>query len=193
MKGHVLEAEHVRSAAYLAGAVDPREIPFTIRALKEAITNSGVRFSHIAFSGLSGSLIGPILAYELGKWPVAIRKPHDQNHSYTDVEGGRERRYRPQTEDDDRWVYSGVVKTHACKYIIVDDLVASGATARRILNGVFNSLGHDAKCVGIFTYEEAGSTSLSWQPMDRDGYPVYNEVRIPRYGQAADLRRGYTR
>lgn len=88
-------------------------------------------YDTLAFSGYSGALIGPILALAMGKDMVLVRKPSDVRTSSYNVEGYRD------------------IK----KYIIVDDFVCSGDTAKRIIKGV-KLFAPDAKCLGVLSVQE---------------------------------------
>lgn len=72
-------------------------------------------FDTIAFCGVSGTMIGPLLSIMMEKKMLAIRK--DSSHSMYKVEGD----------------YS------ATRYIIVDDFVASGKTVYGIHNDIIDS------------------------------------------------------
>src|SRR6185437_651522 len=79
-----------------------------IMAMSDGIRHSGVEdFDAIAFTGLSGALVAPIVADLLGKELIAVRK-EKTNHSSNQIEG----------------YIAG--KT----YIILDDCRSSGKTIR---------------------------------------------------------------
>jgi hypothetical protein len=67
------------------------------------------QFDSIAFRGMSGALIGPVVAMALNKNIIMVRKK-DGNHSYMPVEG--------------------YIATKS--YVIVDDFIDSGATIKII-------------------------------------------------------------
>jgi len=96
-------------------------------------------FDTIAFSGYSGALIAPMLALATGKEMVLVRKQGEVRASSYDVEGYRD------------------VK----KYIIVDDFVCSGDTARRIHKGI-QTFAPDAKCLGVLSVQELVGTELGY-------------------------------
>jgi adenine/guanine phosphoribosyltransferase-like PRPP-binding protein len=98
--------------------------------LKKRIKNAqlilkGLKFDAIAFSGMSGALLGPPLALKMGKSLIMVRKPHSGSHSRKRVEGD--------------------MAAHT--YIIVDDFQDTGKTARYIKESVaeFSS---EAKLLG---------------------------------------------
>lgn len=88
-------------------------------------------FDAIAFRGNSGAIIAPTLALALDKTMLMVRKncscgTHSFCHSYMDVEGD----YGAKT------------------YIIVDDIISSGATARIIVEEI-KKVASKAKCLGV--------------------------------------------
>jgi adenine/guanine phosphoribosyltransferase-like PRPP-binding protein len=89
-------------------------------------------FDAIAFSGNSGAMVAPLLAMQLDKYLVLVRKPHDGGHSTDAVEGVVEPNFR---------------------YIIVDDCVCSGATAVRIQCQILRR-SPGAECVGLLAYND---------------------------------------
>jgi adenine/guanine phosphoribosyltransferase-like PRPP-binding protein len=88
----------------------------------------GYDFDAIAFSGMSGALIGPPVALALGKSMILVRKPDDDTHSCHRVEGDRNTR----------------------RYVILDDFVCSGDTKKRIVEGV-KGFAPDAEFLGLLS------------------------------------------
>lgn len=84
-------------------------------------------FDTIAFRGMSGALIAPILALRLNKSLIMVRKPNDNTHSELLVEGDKA----------------------AKRYIIVDDFQSSGATASTIKFHI-ERFAPQAECLGVF-------------------------------------------
>jgi len=117
-------------AAWFDNAIDCRRRDDTVR---DAIhTLRKYDFDTIAVCGVSGLLLGPILAYEMGKRLVVVRKKDDSSHSCSMIEG-----------------YCGD------KYVIVDDLIASGATVNLIRQHLASGLatnGSPPECVGFYGY-----------------------------------------
>lgn len=91
-------------------------------------------FDTFAFSGNSGALVAPVMAHKLQKEMIMVRKPDVTCASSFPVEG---------FED-------------AQKYVIIDDMVASGSTTQRIVRGV-QRFSPQARCVGLLLY--------NWQPL----------------------------
>src|SRR5438270_666376 len=95
----------VMDTAYLRRVFNDREelIWNAREILKE------VDFDTMIGTGLSGSLVIPVLAEGLGKYWAIARKDNDGSHSYHKVEG----------LIGDRWIF-------------VDDLIATGKTRKRV-------------------------------------------------------------
>jgi hypothetical protein len=82
---------------------------------KAALILAGLDFDAIAFSGMSGALIAPVLALALNKTLIMVRKFGDDSHSVEQRNGA---------------LVEGDFGAH--RYVIVDDLISSGRTARYI-------------------------------------------------------------
>lgn len=92
-----------------------------------------VEFDAIAFRGLSGALVAPIIAEKMGKHLVGVRISTTYTHS----------------DNRDVEVSSGLGGDF--RFVIVDDLIDSGRTVRSIIDKIHGE--HpDAKCVAIVTY-----------------------------------------
>jgi len=90
-----------------------------------------VKFDTIAFSGMSGALIAPMVAQVMKKELIMVRRNEgkDGSHSKRWVEG-----------------YDGVKD-----YVIIDDLIDSGDTCVGIIRGI-QQFSPEAKCIAIYTY-----------------------------------------
>ena len=102
------------------------------KTVAEAIKTipKGLEFDAIAVRGISGTLIGAIVADRLSKDFIVVRKKEDgSSHSGEEATHG----YPPN------------------KYLIVDDFIASGYTVAAIY---WNMKKHcpKAECVGVLTY-----------------------------------------
>lgn len=134
----VLTAEHERlrvgyHASYMGHAFQPAHV-----IIDRAHTFlDGVDFDTLVGTGLSGALVVPLLAREFRcNWAI-VRKKGDRSHSSAPLEGfiGR------------RWV-------------LVDDLVDSGDTARRVADEVHNyAMLRDfpTEFLGAYLYGQFGS------------------------------------
>ncbi len=114
----------------------PNEFKQKIDAICRAFKTLKTKPDAIAFQGSSGSAIAFPLSYKLKVPIIYIRKPDESTHGHR-LEGNIPR---------------GGVST----YVIVDDLIASGATVARIYASIADratELGcRPPKCTGIFLY-----------------------------------------
>lgn len=92
---------------------------------------SGIKANAVAFTGLSGALVAPLVAARLRLPMVAVRKG-EKNHSNFTVE-------------------SSLSYDAALNYIVVDDLISSGETLRRIVEEV-SKRNEGSTCLGVFCY-----------------------------------------
>jgi hypoxanthine phosphoribosyltransferase len=112
---------------YLRKALNPEELRKGIKTAKARIKESRVEFDAIAVRGNSGVLFGSVLAYELKKPLILVRK--DSSHSMYNVEG----------------------ELNAKTYLIVDDFTATGNTVRTIIDEI-EKFNH-AVPVGLYQYK----------------------------------------
>lgn len=103
-------------------------------------------FDSIACCGVSGLMVVPQIAELLNKHIVIIRKPDTKSYSDFHIEG-----------------------VTPFRYIIVDDLVCSGATIRLINNTIYEDCPR-AKCIGVYCYmpEECAYTEETTKLFERD-------------------------
>lgn len=120
-----------------------------LEALKHAKANKilanslknlrGLDFDAIAFTGVSGALVAPALAYNLGKGLIVVRR--GPRHS--------------------GWALEGHI--NASTYIIVDDFLCSGNTVKRIARavqkGTAYSKAEKPRLVGVYEYLYAMRTN----------------------------------
>ena len=103
-----------------------------IQACVKRLWRKQTEFDAIAFRGLSGALIAPSVADQLGKKLIAIRKPDDGSHG-TSVEG----------------------ETSETQYIILDDFVSSGSTVRAIIDAITsNARAKNSFPLAVLTYRK---------------------------------------
>lgn len=114
-------------AGYFSCVLDPDHRKIMIDEAVEQLED--LEFDAIAFTGGSGAAFAPILAYELDKKLVIVRKDGQSSHHGTNVSASR-----------------GV---NTC--IIVDDFVSSGNTIRFVQSKVEPTI----KVVGIYLYKDS--------------------------------------
>ena len=99
-----------KHSPYLKDALN--ETGNVVRLAIETLTPIG--FEALVVTGVSGMLIGPIVAHLMGKRLAVIRKSHELNHIVSHAEIMVETNMKA----GDRWVF-------------FDDLIASGQTIQR--------------------------------------------------------------
>ncbi len=122
---------------YLTPLFQPTVYANKVNSLVRLIRKSNIKFKAVAFTGMSGSMIGPAVAARLKKDMVLIRKSGEDRHSTQEVEGRKD------------------IKS----YIIIDDRIATGDTVRSIMSGVSSFTKNQAKLMGIFLYYHPGFSS----------------------------------
>lgn len=118
---------NLNCAPHLRPLLLPKQLRKVVR--EACATLKTLDFDAIAFCGLSGSLIAPILAMRLNKTLLAVRKDDEVCHSPRKVEGD----------------------FGAKRYIIVDDFIDSGDTARGIIEKLEDAVS-EATCIGFYAY-----------------------------------------
>lgn len=115
-------SQHMRE--FLDPKVLPTHIDYAIETLKRK------RFDSLAFRGFSGAVIASPVAVALHKQLLLTRKTVEDTHSDFLVEGN------PSSK----------------KYIIIDDFLSSGKTAKAIIELV-SDFAPQAKCVGFLSVQ----------------------------------------
>ena len=105
------QPEKYEHCGYLAQALQREEIDEAVGLCVETL--KGRKFDTIAFRGLSGALIAPIVAHILSKEIIVVRKTQTE-HSLHRVEG----------------------HVAAKRYVILDDFISGGTTVREIISRV---------------------------------------------------------
>jgi adenine/guanine phosphoribosyltransferase-like PRPP-binding protein len=108
----------------------------------------------IAFSGMSGALIAPIIAYKTGKNIILVRKSKDDSHSSYKIEAS---------------------STKCKKYVIIDDLISTGTTVEFIIRKMWKDYTfQNSVCVGVILYN--GRTTLGkYSSRTIEGVPIYSK------------------
>lgn len=124
----------IESVSYLFRALDPGARKVMISSIINVLSEH--EFDAVAFRGISGALVAPIIAYEMGKTVLAVRKltrkDNDHCHSHHKVEGD----------------------IAARRYVVIDDCISSGNTLREILAEIAKAAPL-AECIGIVRYDRS--------------------------------------
>lgn len=113
-------------AGHMQYFVEASKLRQRVRLSVKALSSH--EFDGLAFSGMSGAFIGPIVAMRMRKSILLVRKPNDTTHSDYQVEG------------------DVTVK----RYIIIDDFICSGQTRRFIMDSV-SEFAPRAECLGLLS------------------------------------------
>lgn len=103
------------------------------------ILKSKFQLDAIAVSGMSGVVIGSVVAHKLGINLIVIRKRNERCHSVNKVE------------------YVGRVKYYECRYVILDDFMSSGETVKYMCE-ILQDHGFSAP-VGLYMYNTANGNN----------------------------------
>lgn len=112
----------------LSGAKLRKITDRTIKAIKNNIGAN--RFKSIAFTGVSGALVAPIIAVNLKKHLIVVRKTPISSHSSRLVEG-----------------------QNKGSFVIVDDFMCSGETITYMLSEI-NKFMISGRCLCIYLYND---------------------------------------
>jgi orotate phosphoribosyltransferase len=117
------------SSPYMAQLLVPHKLRQIVNKALRKLPNR--KFDSIAFRGMSGAIVAPIVAMKLKKNLLMVRKTSVTTHSGCKVEGFSKSK----------------------KYIIVDDFIESGATAAHIYYEV-KDFAPKAECVGLLVVSD---------------------------------------
>jgi len=120
----------VRSCSHLWPILDIKQRKEVVSDCLKCLAAHKDNFDAIAVSGYSMSLIGSIIAHKMNKGLIIVRKDEDERASNFEVEG-----------------------TVCDRYIIIDDLICSGETLRRITNKISELHHSPAKLYGVYLYK----------------------------------------
>ena len=123
-------AGKVMCCSHLKPLLDPVTRKYTIDRCILDLKEHADRFDSIVISGYSMALIAPCVADALHKDIILVRKDNEECHSSYPVEG-----------------------VLCQRYIIIDDLVGSGETIKRVKTKIGNHFYSGAKLVGIYLYQ----------------------------------------
>ena len=146
----MIHEPHYVHVDYLTPIVQTHRLADTVKQMALALRQHD--FDALAFTGVSGMMLGAPLALELDKTMLVVRKDVYSHSKYT-VEGDYGAR----------------------RYIIVDDCVCTGATFKRIQKKISEAV-PAAKCLGLMAaYNVLGSLMFpggSSQLVDASGKPL---------------------
>jgi len=122
----------IKCAGHLHIALNPDMLAKTIPLIVSHLSHYD--FDAIAFRGLSGALVAPIVAMQMGKTLIAVRRRNESRHTTHLAEGD----------------------LGARRYVILDDFICSGDTVRAIVSGIeaeFTDGGLSVpECIGVLQY-----------------------------------------
>ena len=112
-------------SSYLEDGLEKSSARKAIRGMKKLILKSNIEFDAIAYTGQSGALVAPTIAYLLNKHLIMVRKDVELSgsHSFNRVEGY-------------------VNKNEPINYIIIDDFVETGKTINTIHEKIADAAGN---------------------------------------------------
>jgi hypothetical protein len=141
---------------YLDTSLDRAAADRVIKELIKFIKASQVEFDSIAFRGMSGALIAPIVAFKMKKDLILVRKK-ESSHSNHAVEGNKATR----------------------RYIIIDDFVGGGTTLDTIVSTINNDVNfREARPVAIFLYRSCDAIQSRGFILIKSGEL---KVEVPQY------------
>lgn len=151
-------------SGYLHTILNAEGLRLTIPPLQKLIEKHAGEFETIVVRGMSGALVAPILAMNMHKNMVIIRKDKHEGHSGLEVEGPKK----------------------IGKFIIIDDLVSTGSTISVILTTLSNTqaMQFDPQLnQGIFLYsdyvsESSGSKTFHYKKEHETGLRTDHSISI---------------
>ena len=126
-------------------------VPYAVEILKT------FDFDALAFRGVSGAIIAPVLALELRKSIIVVRKTAEKSHMWG------------QTVQGDN---------NARRYIIVDDFIDSGATVQTISKKIREWQPH-ATCLGVLEMHSLDYMATRGAPFELSRVPCLKEPDEP--------------
>ena len=143
----VIKNIHTGYTKYIDIDVMRELVPYAVEILKT------FDFDALAFRGVSGAIIAPVLALELRKSIIVVRKTAEKSHLW-----GR-------TVQGDN---------NARRYIIVDDFIDSGATVQTIVKEILLWQPH-AVCLGVLEMHSLDDMTTRGAPFELSRVPCLKE------------------
>jgi len=117
----------------------PKKLKKLAEVAVKTLNTMSDKYDTLVFCGISGAIIGPMVALAVGKEMVLVRKKGDIRHSAYNVAG----------------------YTSPKKYIIIDDFVDSGATAMHVQREMYK-FQPKAECLGVLSVQELVGAPTSY-------------------------------
>jgi adenine/guanine phosphoribosyltransferase-like PRPP-binding protein len=114
----------------------PGRLKVYARAAAKILKQIPEKYDTLAFSGISGAIIGPMVASRIGKETLLVRKKSDSDRNSSAVVSGF---------------------ANCKKYIIIDDFVSTGHTVKYIQREIYK-FAPDAECQGVLSVQELNGT-----------------------------------
>jgi orotate phosphoribosyltransferase len=127
-KGYKPEIIHDYSAEFLT----PAKLRKAVQKCLRVIRKRKLKFDAIAFRGLSGAVVAPMVALALKKTMIAVRKNRSHGIKVCGDLGAQ-------------------------SYLIIDDLISSGETVRTIVTDIERASLNEPTCVGVVFYTRYNS------------------------------------
>jgi orotate phosphoribosyltransferase len=137
---------HIKCTCYITSVFEPAAQKVVVKELCRLLRDKKFKnVNCIVGCGLSGTPLASIVAHKLGKMLTIIRKG-EKAHTSFEIEG---------------------IPVHDnMRYVIIDDLISSGDTIKRI-NNVIHKEVYDAEFVGLLLYHH----SVGYKPTEAEPYP----------------------
>lgn len=131
-------------SSYLHSVLSKDGFHRTIKQTIQDLKPKSELFNTIAFRGISGALVAPVVAHALDKNLIVVRK-ETNSHSFYKVEG----------------------EIYGARYIVIDDFVSSGSTILAIVEDIQALAdkhiddGHMPVLVGVYCYNGTDDSHLN--------------------------------
>jgi adenine/guanine phosphoribosyltransferase-like PRPP-binding protein len=148
---------HHYHSGYLRIATHQKGLREIVKRCVEQLKPHAKEYDSIVCTGVSGMLVGPIVAYRLHKPLVVVRKEGTPSHTSKLVEGQLGNRY-----------------------VFLDDFVSIGTTLRRVHKTLTD---HDAevKCVGLMLYRDETGNCSTIKEIVGDVFVEYFYINPEKY------------
>jgi adenine/guanine phosphoribosyltransferase-like PRPP-binding protein len=132
---------------YLNELFSPKEFSESVNSIVGIINERFSDVDYIVGTGISGAIMVGAISSSVNKRIFIIRKENDNTHSYKVWDADNMPEYERFCEFQD-------IEKNSKTAIIIDDLISSGCTIRRILHKLWDN---EILTVGIILYHETGN------------------------------------